>query len=119
MDGADAGIGVRSARRLKGEVSVHRLADRGDLSDGLYLAGGEAAPTTIDPPTPPICQIMNDDFDCDADAGGTDAMDTATTDTGILTCARCGRDFAEQDLVSLLCHSDIGLCGVCIAWLTT
>lgn len=42
-------------------------------------------------------------------------MDAAATDTS--SCACCGGDFAETDLVSLRCHSDIGLCSGCIGWL--
>lgn len=48
-------------------------------------------------------------------------MDTTptTTDTATATCACCGGDFAEDELVSLQCHSDIALCGGCIGWLAS
>jgi hypothetical protein len=48
-------------------------------------------------------------------------MDTTTTatDTGTATCACCGSEFADGELVSLMCHGDIRLCGNCIGWLAS
>ena len=48
-------------------------------------------------------------------------METTSTATNTATasCACCGGDFAHANLVSLLCHSDIGLCAGCIGWLAS